>query len=173
VTFGQTATPVLATAHAAATPSPSLSPTPVPIVAPTAPPPVVTEAPPLEPTLEPEPTAPQEGSVTFSPSTIPCGAAVTVTIVLPSWVQGSDQVQWQYGDSVVGFEIVSEVFSHQADGSWIVVHQIAEGSWSCTEYRTEPEPYLEETTPGTYTLEITNPEYAGDAAAGSYTIVGP
>jgi hypothetical protein len=159
-----TVVPTLATATPTPTPTPTLTPPPV---VPTAPPPVVTEPP------APDPTPLAEGSVTFSPSSIPCGAAVTVTIVLPSWVGGGDEVQWQYGDSVLDFEIVSDVFTEQADGSWIVVHQIDAGSWSCTEYRSEPEPYLEETTPGTYTLEITSPDYAEDAAAGSYTVVDP
>jgi hypothetical protein len=105
----------------------------------------------------------------YSPSTITCGGAYTVTIVLPAWLDGGDQIDWRYGSSVVQFESVGTQFSRQGDGTWILVDLQADGSWGCDTSSTDYS--LMETAPGGHTLSIDTDTW--ELASGSYTITGP
>jgi hypothetical protein len=85
----------------------------------------------LTPLVVPTATPAPQGTVVYSPSTIPCGSDYALTITLPATVSGTDVITVKMDGVTAGTETVSPTFTEQADGTWQFFDSTVV-DWSCT-----------------------------------------
>jgi hypothetical protein len=71
------------------------------------------------------------GSITYSPSTIACGASYTLTIRLPSTVKTGDELTIKFDGRISTTETITDSFAKQSDGSWLYTGTSGAGTWDC------------------------------------------